>query len=64
VDLARLNWWGSVQHRHGDEWAEMEDRTPAHRHDDPEREWGEGRVYYCAQCDEEVRVQLRVDPRP
>ena len=51
-----MQWLGGVQHRHGDEWVEMEERAQHHRPDDPERTWG-GRVFYCARCDEEVRVQ-------
>ena len=46
-----------VQHRHGNDWYEMEDRTPAHNPTDQERGWGRGRIFYCAQCDEEIRIQ-------
>lgn len=48
-----------VQHRHRDgSWGTLEPR-PAH-HDpadhDPERHWGEGELYVCTRCDEQVRV--------
>jgi hypothetical protein len=48
----------AVQHRHGDQWFEMEERGPATA-GDPERDWAHGRVYYCTPCDEEIRVQVR-----
>lgn len=57
MDIGRIQWLGGVHHRHGDEWVEMEERTLHHRPEDPERAWGSGRIYYCARCDEEVRVQ-------
>jgi hypothetical protein len=63
VNVERMAWWGSVQHRHGDEWYEMEERSPAHRPDDPEREWANTRIYHCAQCDEEVRFQQTPERR-
>lgn len=53
-----MNIWptpfGAVEHRHGDEWYPMEDRTPA----DPEREWARHRIFYCSRCAEEIRVEV------
>lgn len=48
-----------MQHRHADgSWGDLE-RRPAHHSPsdhDPEREWGNGVIYRCTTCDEEVRV--------
>jgi hypothetical protein len=58
MDLRMESWLGAVvQHRHGDEWVQMEDRTPAHNPTDQERGCGRGRIFYCAQCEEEIRVE-------
>jgi hypothetical protein len=62
--LQAQSWLSAVvEHRHGDDWYPMEDRTPAHNPTDREREWSRGRIYYCAQCDEEIRVKLSPDER-
>lgn len=57
-----------MEHRHLDgSWQEFE-RT---QHDpaglDPERQWGNGEIYTCKVCDEQVRVRtpdpgLIIDP--
>lgn len=52
----RLMAVGLVEHRHGDSWYPMEERSDPHRPHDMERDWGEGRVYHCAQCDEYIRI--------
>jgi hypothetical protein len=49
----------SVRHRHEDgSWAALEPRehhSPADH--DPERDWGEGRLYECTTCDEQVVIE-------
>jgi hypothetical protein len=54
-----------VEHGHRDgSWGEMvETRSP---HDaaesDPERGWGQRRIFRCATCDESVAVQVGEEP--
>jgi hypothetical protein len=55
MDL-RLLTISRVEHRHGDSWYPMDEETDPHRPRDVEREWAEGRVYHCKQCDESIRV--------
>ena len=52
-----------VMHRHGDEWIQME-RRPAHdpAETDPERHWGEGAIYACPKCDDQVSVVHEGEP--
>jgi hypothetical protein len=59
----RIMSLGRVEHRHGESWFPMEDRTAAHRPKDPEREWAGGRVFHCAQCDEYIRISPTDDRR-
>jgi hypothetical protein len=54
-----------VQHRHSDgSWSQLEP-VPSH-HDpaahDPERDWGNGAIYRCMSCEEEVSVETIDDP--
>jgi hypothetical protein len=49
-----------LQHRHGNEWVTLRERAP----EQPEEEglpWG-GRVFVCAECNEEVRL-VEADPQ-
>lgn len=47
---------GRVEHRHGDAWYPMEERSGSHRPSDAERDWAEGRIYHCVQCNEHIRI--------
>jgi hypothetical protein len=46
-----------VSHRHGDHWAPMQrEHNPANH--DAERGWALGRIFRCAQCEDEIRVEV------
>jgi hypothetical protein len=55
-----MHWHG------GDEWAEMEEVTPAHSsaEGDPERSWRKGRIFRCASCDEQFLIAGPEDEPP
>jgi hypothetical protein len=56
----RLN----VEHAHGDRWVRLDPARPLDSaDDDPEREWDQGRLYVCPECQEQVRVDLDRDDR-
>ena len=49
-----------ISHRHKDgAWGEMTDITAHHTivDHDPERTWGEGRLYKCTSCDEWAMIR-------
>jgi hypothetical protein len=53
-----------LEHRHSDgTWETLEPRA---HHDpadhDPEKGWGDGEVYVCPSCDEQVRVRRPDEP--
>lgn len=47
---------GRVQHRHANEWYEMEERSEEHAPRDMDRDLARGRVFHCQQCDEYIRI--------
>ena len=59
----RLATIGRIEHRHADSWFAMEEQVDPHRPRDTEREWREGRVFHCKQCDEHIRVVTDDDRR-
>jgi len=48
---------GRIQHGHGnDEWHDMVEVETDHPENDPERDWGRGRIFRCTTCEDEIRV--------
>lgn len=46
-----------LQHRHGDgSWGTFVPEPHSPAQNDPERRWGNGRIYVCTSCDEKVVV--------
>jgi hypothetical protein len=48
-----------LNHRHGDAWHPMTEVPGVHERAerDAEREWRTGRVFRCAECEEEILVE-------
>jgi hypothetical protein len=50
-----------IEHRHSDgSWGSLEPERSHHdvADHDPERDWAEGQVFRCKDCDEQFRVRL------
>ncbi|HWH24740.1 MAG TPA: hypothetical protein VNW68_07610 [Candidatus Limnocylindria bacterium] len=65
MDFSRILNEARIEHRHGNDWHEMQPAESRHGEDagDPERHWGHGRIYRCPGCDEEIRVAEPTDSR-
>ena len=56
-----------MQHGHSDgTWEDMEEVSASHdaAQGDPERSWGNGRVFRCNTCDEQFRITQPDDAAP
>ncbi len=52
-----------IQHGHDGEWHDMTEVTDtSSANEDPERGWLRGRIFRCADCDTQIRVQVPDEP--